>query len=78
MRDALHLLSYVQVIMLALLAVANPTAAQSSARPDGVTVGREAGQVFPQIGLPSLDGKRSLAISDFRGMKVLLIEFASW
>lgn len=45
---------------------------------DAPKVGREVGQVFPPIVLPGLDGKRTLALSDFRGKKVLLIEFASW
>ena len=57
-------------------------AAIGSAIPVGVTeaptIGREVGQVFPQVVLPSLDGKRAVALSEFRGKKVLLIEFASW
>lgn len=53
--------------------------AASAAAPAGPpSIGREVGQVHPEIVLPSLDGKRSLALSDFRGRKVLLIEFASW
>ncbi len=42
------------------------------------SVGREVGQYFPNIVLPSLDGKRRMTLSDFRGKKVILIEFASW
>ena len=45
---------------------------------DSVQVGREVGRAFPQIDLPTLHGKRPLALSGFRGKKVLLIEFASW
>ena len=49
-----------------------------SANADTPVVGRRVGQVFPQVVLPSLDGKRTLSLTDFRGKKVLLIEFASW
>jgi hypothetical protein len=28
--------------------------------------------------LPSLDGTKTYALSDFRGKKVLLVQFASW
>ena len=33
---------------------------------------------IPPFVLPSLDGRRAMALSDFRGRKVILIEFASW
>jgi hypothetical protein len=65
--------------MFALLALATSSIAVTAAdMPDVPKIGRDVGQMFPQIVLPSLDGKRTLALSDFRGKKVLLIEFASW
>jgi hypothetical protein len=35
-------------------------------------VGREAGHAFSPCVQPSLDGKRTLSVADFRGKKVLL------
>ena len=55
---------------LAMLALA--------AGPEAPGVGREVGQVFPQVVLPSLTDRQPVALSGFRGRKVLLIEFASW
>jgi hypothetical protein len=52
-----------------------PVAASAAELP---TIGREIGQIHPEIVLPSLDGKRTLALSDFRGKKMILIEYASW
>jgi hypothetical protein len=52
-----------------------PVAVAAAERP---TIGREVGQIHPEIVLPSLDGKRTLALSEFRGKKVILIEYASW
>jgi hypothetical protein len=42
------------------------------------TIGREVGQAFPDYVLPGLDGKRAISLSQFRGKKLILIEFASW
>jgi hypothetical protein len=53
-------------------------ASTTAAAAEAPVVGREVGQLFPPIVLPSLDGKRTMALSEFRGKKVLLIEFASW
>ncbi len=41
-------------------------------------VGQAAGEVHPQILLPTLDGKQVVALSRFRGRKLLLVQFASW
>ncbi len=38
----------------------------------------KVGQPHPQIILPTLDGERVIALSTFRGRKVLLVHFASW
>ena len=40
--------------------------------------GTDAGDLYPPVVLPSLDGKRTLALSQFAGKKVLLVQFASW
>jgi hypothetical protein len=63
-----------EIMLTALLAALAP-AAVAAAMP---VIGKEVGQVYPQVVLPSLDGKRALALSDFRGKKVILIEYASW
>ena len=34
--------------------------------------------MHPDVRLPTIDGERTLALSELRGKKVLLIEFASW
>ena len=49
----------------------------SNAR-DPVEVGREVGMSFPDFELPTIDGARTLRLSDLRGKRILLIEFASW
>ena len=64
-----------KILSMALLALCTMATASTA---DTLTIGREVGQVFPQVVLPTLDGKRTLALSNFRGKKVLLIEFASW
>jgi hypothetical protein len=40
-------------------------------------IGTGPGQAFPDFRLPDLDGG-SLRLSDLRGRKVLLLNFASW
>ncbi len=40
-------------------------------------IGTNVGQMYPDFLLPTLDGKNG-KLSDFRGKKVLLINFASW
>lgn len=36
------------------------------------------GDVHPDFVLPAIDDQRRVALSDFRGKKVVLIHFASW
>ena len=36
------------------------------------------GQPLPDVRLPSIDGGAEVALSSFRGRRLLLIEFASW
>ena len=59
-------------------ALLTQAAAPSSASASTPQVGGKVGNVHPEIVLPSLDGKKTYALSQFRGKKVLLIQFASW
>ncbi len=36
------------------------------------------GEVFPEMSFPTLDGDGFASLKDFRGKKVLLMQFASW
>lgn len=56
--------------LLFLAAAATPLPAQKS--------GRAVGTHFPDVELPTIDGKETLRLSDFEGQRLLLIEFASW
>ena len=58
-----------KTILLALLAV--------GAAQDAVPVGKGREQAFPDFLLPSIDGGHG-RLSDYRGRKVLLFNFASW
>jgi hypothetical protein len=64
-----------EIMLTALLAALASGGTVAAAVP---VIGKEVGQVYPQVVLPSLDGKRPLALSDFRGKRVILIEYASW
>lgn len=62
-------------VLTALLATAlllTPTAA--SAGPAQTAVG----DPFPDLVFPTVDGEQTVRLSDHRGKRVLLIEFASW
>ncbi len=41
-------------------------------------VGKKPGQIYPDFVLPAIDDRRPVALSDYRGKKVILIEYASW
>lgn len=41
-------------------------------------VGWQVGDRFPDLVLPSLDGREPLSVKSFRGRKVILHVFASW
>ncbi len=58
------------LFLLGLLTL--PLNAQSSP-----TLGRSQGQMFPDFRLPNLEGGW-MRLSDLRGQKVLLVNFASW
>ena len=36
------------------------------------------GEVFPEMSFPTLAGEGFASLADFRGKKVLLMQFASW
>ena len=57
-------------ILGATLVAANP----SSERAQKVQVGEAA----PDFTVPSLDGKTTYRLSDFRGHRVLIFNWASW
>lgn len=42
------------------------------------TIGTEEGQFYPDVELPTIDGKRTLRLSELRGKRLLLLDFASW
>jgi len=65
LRHAFSILS-----AITLLCAASPARAQR--------IGHEVGNFFPDVELPTLDGKQTLRLSSFRGQRLLLIEFASW
>ncbi len=41
-------------------------------------VGWEVGNFVPELELPTIDGQQTVRLSEFRGERVLLIQFASW
>ncbi len=38
----------------------------------------KVGELYPELRLPTIDGKETISIRGQRTKKVLLIEFASW
>lgn len=55
----------------ALLLLAPSLAAQDRMVP-------EEGEPFPEIAFPTLDGGGLATMKEFRGRKILLMQFASW
>ena len=60
-----------RLVCLAAFVAAAPLASADSYRP-------KVGKPHPQIVLPTIEYDRTVALSQFRGKKVLLIHFASW
>ena len=54
-----------------LVAIAGVANAQDRYQP-------KVGELHPEIVLPNIENQESVALSSFRGKKVLLIHFASW
>jgi len=59
------------ITLLACLLVGSASAQQGK-------IGWEDGQFVPDLELPTIDGERTVRLSEFRGQRVLLIQFASW
>ncbi len=38
----------------------------------------KVGERLPELRLPTIDGKETIDLVQFRGKRILLIEFASW
>jgi len=38
----------------------------------------KVGEPLPDLRLPTIDGTRTVSLSELRGKKLLLFEFASW
>ena len=60
--------------MTSLFTFASP----DSAKPPEAEVGKQVGQFYPDFELPTIDGASTIRLSELRGKKLLLIEFASW
>ncbi len=54
------------------------TASSLEASPDPQDAGWSVGRSVPDLRLPTIDGTRTIALSELRGTKLLLIQFASW
>ena len=52
-------------------------AASTATAQRGAGVFRQ-GRPLPDLELPTIDGKRTINLADLGGVKVLLIQFASW
>lgn len=57
-----------------MLALAAVLALALALAPQDLVVGEK----HPELRLPTIDGGRTLGLSQFRGKKILLIDFASW
>ena len=68
----------INVLIPSLLLGALAAAALPAGSYDRPRFGTDAGDFYPPVVLPSLDGKRTLTLSQFAGKRVLLIQFASW
>ncbi len=62
----------VTTLLCGFLGLASATAAPAA------DYAPEVGQPHPDFVLPKISDRASVSLSDFRGTKVLLIQFASW
>ncbi|MBI3655074.1 MAG: hypothetical protein HY232_01480 [Acidobacteria bacterium] len=62
----------------ALISLVAAIAIHASLYAANLSIGTEVGQVYPNYILPSLSDGRPLALSQFRGRKIILHQFASW
>ena len=54
------------------------TAALLASLPLSQQVGRNVGDFFPDVELPTITRDETIRLSELRGERLLLIEFASW
>jgi peroxiredoxin len=64
--------------MMRTLAIASLGAALFTGTVTAATYSPRVGTRHPNFTLPRTDDRSSVSLSDFRGKKVLLIQFASW
>ncbi len=65
-----------QVALVAVVAALASVADAQGTR--SIDVGTDVGELFPSLVLPALADGQPLAVSEFRGQKILLHQFASW
>lgn len=58
--------------------VSSMSAMSAVSQGDAIREGKSRGERYPDLRLPTLDGDEVVALSSFRGKKVLLLAFASW
>lgn len=73
-RPAPAAATLVSFLLSVTFTLASPMSATAQQLPP---TGFEAGEPFPTLTLPSLDG-RALSVADFRGHKTIVHVFASW
>ena len=64
--------------MLAIAAAACGMVLGSAPSAEAQGYAPKVGRRHPDFTLPRIDGRAPASLSDFRGKKVLLIQFASW
>jgi peroxiredoxin len=50
----------------------------STSRDSAASYAPKVGETHPDFTLPTIGDRTPMSLSDFRGKKVLLIQFASW
>jgi len=53
-------------------------ASTAGARVQDRSEGTKVGDFLPDLELPTIDGTRTIRLSELRGQRLLLIQFASW
>lgn len=64
--------------MLAFALLPTPSHAQSESKRIHLKYKPTVGESHPDFILPTIDGKKQIQLSSYRGKKVLLLHFASW
>ena len=70
----LHPMSRSMGFLAALALLAPSVSAHAQNQSGRATVG----ELLPDLELPTIDGTRTIQLSELRGQRLLLIEFASW